>query len=71
MKKLRYPKDVRKYKQVYGHGGIRIYRVSRDEAKQIKKEFPADFRFSLPKGGFLFYMNINRGERHVIFSLPK
>ena len=71
-----YPKDIKKYKEVYGYGEIRIYRVSEDEGNEIAKEFPRSFRFKPPfatpvkKDEQLFYMNINHGEQHFIFSVP-
>jgi hypothetical protein len=70
-----YPKDFKNFKEVYGYGGIRIYQVSEDEGNEIAKEFPKSFRFKPPfrpatKGEQSFYMNINHGEQHFIFSLP-
>ncbi len=70
-----YPKDFMTFKEVYGYGGIRIYKVSEDEGKKIAKQFPNSFRFNPPfrspaENEQLFYMNINHGEQHLIFSLP-
>jgi hypothetical protein len=71
-----YPSEFKNFKEVYGYGGIRIYKVSEAEAKKIAKEFPSSFPF---KPAFrdaedcdqLFYMNVSHGEQHLIFSLPK
>ena len=68
-----YPREYKNYKEVYGYGDIRIYQVSEDEANEIAKEFPQDFKYTPPfdaKGGQLFYMNINHGEQHIVFSIP-
>jgi hypothetical protein len=71
-----YPKNVKQYKEVYGYGGIRIYKVSESEGREITEEFPKSFRFKPPfavpveKDEQLFYMNINHGEQHLVFSLP-
>lgn len=72
---MEYPKDYMKFKEVYGYGGIRIYQVSEDEGKKIAKEFPKSFRFNPPfrspaEKEQLFYMNVNHGEQHFIYSLP-
>jgi hypothetical protein len=70
-----YPKNIKDYKEVHGYGGIRIYRVSEQEGKEIAKEFPNSFRFNPPfrlptENEQVFYMNVNHGEQHFIFSLP-
>ena len=41
-----YPKAFAGHKEVYGHGGIRIYQVSESEANAIVKEFPKSFTFT-------------------------
>jgi len=72
--KQEYPSEYKNYKEVYGYGGIRIYRVSKAEAKKIVKEFRSRFPytppFDAPEGDQLLYMNVNHGEQHFIFSLP-
>jgi hypothetical protein len=76
MKKQEYPKNFKEYKEVYGYGGIRIYEVSEDEAKSIAKQFPQKFKYKPPFAPFVedervFYMNINHGEQHILFTLPE
>lgn len=69
-----YPKNFKLYKQVFGYGGVRIYVVSKSEAKEIAKEFSKSFRYSPPfppTKGRLFYMNVGHGKQHFIFSLSK
>lgn len=71
-----YPKKYMQFKEVYGYGGVRIYKVTEDEAKEIAKEFPEAFKFKPPfaapaKGEPLYYMNVNHGEQHVIFSVSE
>jgi len=70
----RNPSDFTKYDQVYGHGGVRICRVSETEANKIVGELRSKVRYDpsdLTGGSLhLFYMNVNRGEQHFIFSLP-
>ena len=75
--KEKYPKnlDTTTDEKGYGYGGIRIYPITKELADEIVKEFPRHFKF---KPGFhpnvknrqLFYMNVNHGEKHYIFSLP-
>ncbi len=70
-----YPKGFAGHKEVYGYGGIRIYQVSEGEAKEIVKEFPKSFTSTpafapLTEKEQLFYMNMNHGEQHFLFSLP-
>jgi hypothetical protein len=72
MATIGYPKNLDLTITVYSHGGVRIYPVSRDQAEEITKEFPKAFKFRLApsfEGERLFYMNINHGEQHVIFSI--
>lgn len=71
-----FPKDFDTTEPVYGHGGVLIYRISRDQALKIAKQFPKDFSAKPPlaspiEGEQLFYMNINHGERHIVFSIGK
>ena len=71
-----YPKNINTYKEVYGYGGNRVYQISEDDANEITKEFPKDFRHKPPfaplvEGEKIFYMNINRGEQHIIFTLDE
>lgn len=59
--------------QVFGHGGVRIYKVTRQLAESIHKEFRKKFVYDLASdadGVRWFYMNVNHGEQHFIFSLP-
>jgi len=74
MKTQEYPSEYKSYKEVYGYGEIRIYQVSEVQAKQIVKEFPSAFPYNPPfrdalEGGQLFYMNVNHGQQHFVFSL--
>jgi hypothetical protein len=76
MKKMVYPKnlDTTTESDGYGYGGVRIYPITKGLADEIVKEFPKHFKF---KPAFhpdvtnrqLFYMNVNHGEQHFIFSL--
>ncbi len=70
----RFPKNIDSYDLRSAYGGIAVYRVSEEEASEIAREFPSHFNykpaFDPREGTQLFYMCINRGERHVIFVLP-
>jgi hypothetical protein len=68
-----YPSEFMDYAEAYAFGGIRIYEVSEAQAKKIVEEFPSSFPHEqayLVQGDRLFYMNVNRGQQHFIFSLP-
>jgi hypothetical protein len=69
-----YPQNLKNMKYEYAYGGILIYPVTKELADEIVGEFPAHFRFKpayqYTDGQQLFYMNVNRGEQHFIFSLP-
>ncbi len=76
MKKMIYPKNLDTTSDVFGYGGVRIYPITKDQADAIAKEFPKSFGFKPPyrppvEGDQLFYMNVNHGEQHFIFLLPK
>jgi hypothetical protein len=70
-----YPSEFRDYEDVSGYGGVRIYKVTEAQAKKIVEEFPSNFSytpaFRTTKDDQLFYMNVNHGEQHFIFSLPR
>lgn len=71
-----YPKNLDTTSDVFGYGGVRIYPITKDLADEIAKEFTKSFPFKPPyrppgENDQLFYMNVNHGEQHFIFSLPK
>jgi len=50
--------------------GVRIYRITPDGAQKIIKQFPEAFRYKLSFASTdLFYMNVNHGEQHQVFSV--
>jgi hypothetical protein len=69
-----YPSNFDQFRdhEVYGHGGVRIYRISPQQAAAIHKELkmPYDLQ-ELREGHEYFYLNQNHGEHHVIFVFPK
>ena len=71
-----YPKSVNLGPDLNGYGGVRIYRVTREQANQIAKEFPKSFPAKPPfveetEGEQLFYMNVSHGKQHFIFAITK
>jgi hypothetical protein len=74
--KMIHPKSVKLGPDVNGYGAERVYRVTREEANKIAKEFPKSFRFKPPfapetEGEQLFYVNVGHGEQHIIFAVKK
>jgi hypothetical protein len=72
----KYPESVKLGQDVNDYGKERVYRVTREDATKIAKEFPKSFRFKPPfapetEGEQLFYMNVNHGAQHIIFAVRK
>ncbi len=67
-----YPQSVNLIKQVYGHGGVRVYRVTKSEAKSIAKEFQLLFQRNPVRADY-FYVRVSKHGvlTHVVFSVDK
>ena len=67
-----YPKTVELKSDVFGYSGNRIFKVTKDEALSISKEFklPTDFKEYGDDEDF-YYMNCGHGKKHIIFWLPR
>ena len=64
--------DEFKNQEAYGHGGVRIYRISPEQAAVIHKELKMPYELQeFRAGDQYFYLNQNHGEHHIIFVLPK
>lgn len=72
MDKKDFPKSVSINKQVYGHGGVRVYEVAKEEAKEIAKEFKLPFQRNNEPATY-YYMNISRRgvKQHVVFAIDE
>jgi hypothetical protein len=58
--------------EVYGYGGVRIYRISPEQAAVIHKEFEMPFKLEKFRAGDqCFYLNQSNGGNHIIFALPQ
>jgi hypothetical protein len=71
-----YPKsvDIKKRHDLCGYGSNRIYRVTKDEAVAISREFkfPTDFQKTYHETAVdFYYFNNGHGEFHAIFFLPR
>lgn len=62
-----YPENLRQY--VYGFGGVRVYKVTKAEAKSIAKEFHLKLQPLTKRTAKHFYINVNHGEQHILFYL--
>jgi hypothetical protein len=66
-----YPSNYEEFKgrEVYGHGGVRIYAITPEQAKTIHKELKLDFDLQQHRlGDQYYYLNQAHGEHHIIFS---
>ena len=69
-----YPSNFDEFRkqEAYGHGGVRIYRVSPEQAALIHKELKMPYEIQKFRAGDqYFYLNQNHGEHHIIFVLPQ
>jgi len=68
-----YPKTVELKEDVFGYGGNRIHKVTKDEALSISKEFrlPTDFKAWGEDEFDFYYFNSGHGKFHAIFFLPR
>jgi len=74
--KFEYPKsvDVQSKHDLCGYGSNRVYKLSKDEALRISKEFelPTDFRKSHDETEYdFYYLNHGHGKQHLVFFLEK
>ena len=68
-----YPSNYDQFRgdEVYGHGGVRIYRINPKQAAEIHKELKLPYQLQeLRDGERYFYLNQNHGEGHIIFVFP-
>ncbi len=67
-----YPKTVELKSDVFGFAGNRIFKVTKDEALSISKEFdlPTDFKEYGDDEDF-YYFNHGHGKFHAVFWLPR
>jgi hypothetical protein len=64
--------DQFKNKEAYGHGGVRIYRVTPEQAAAIHKELKLPYQIQqFREGDQYFYLNDSHGEHHIIFALSQ
>ena len=69
-----YPSNYDEFqdRQAYGHGGVRIYRISPEQAAVIHNELKMPYQLQeFRAGDQYFYLNQNHGENHIIFVLPQ
>jgi hypothetical protein len=69
-----YPSNFDEFRkdEVYGHGGVRIYRVTPQQAADIHKELKLPYELQrFREGDQYFYLNQNHGEHHIIFAFPR
>jgi hypothetical protein len=63
-----YPSNFDQFREheVYGHGGVRIYSISPQQAAAIHKELKMTYDLQeLREGHEYFYLNQNHGEHHA------
>jgi hypothetical protein len=67
-----YPKTVELKSDIFGYSGNRIFKVTKDEALLISREFklPTDFKKYGDNEDF-YYFNSGHGTFHAIFWLPR
>jgi hypothetical protein len=69
-----YPSNFEEFRnqEEYGHGGVRIYRITPDQAKLIHKELKMDAPLQkFREGDQYYYLNEGHGEHHIIFAFGK
>lgn len=69
-----YPSNFDEFRsqEAYGRGGVRIYRISPEQAALIHKELKMPYKLQEPyPGDQYYYLNQNHGEHHIIFVLPQ
>jgi hypothetical protein len=64
---MRTMKQIDESVYVYGHGGVRVYRVTREEAQQINKASKS--KFKLADGNEFFYINIAKGKNRLLLPV--
>ena len=68
-----YPTTVELKQEIFGYATHRIFKVTKDEALSISKEFklPRDFKKLADEAEVEFYyLNRGHGKQHIIFWLP-
>lgn len=69
-----YPKTVELKSYPFGYGGNRIFKITKDEALSISREFklPTDFKSKWKESEVdFYYFNHAHGKLHAIFWLPR
>ena len=69
-----YPSNFDEFRnqEAYGHGGVRIYRISPEQAAVIHKELDLPYGLQEVRAGDqCYYLNQSHGEHHIIFVLPQ
>jgi hypothetical protein len=69
-----YPKTVEIESDLLNYGGNRIFKITKDEALLLSKEFklPTDFKKNYDESEYdFYYLNHNHGEKHIVFWLPR
>jgi hypothetical protein len=68
-----YPKTVELKSDLLNYGENRIFKITKEEALSLSKEFklPTNFKKFYDESEFdFYYLNHRQGERHIILWLP-